>query len=272
MICAIACANKSRYMPHLSASDAEFCESASRTYSTSRNVLRVRGIPALLVLYCLFHPRKARHLETARLLRTPAGAASSQATTPSRKTPRATRRSQSRSRCARTPSRASTPSSRSWRRSLAAPATSPATSSVQYRLPPVPGILISGLSPAAEQVLTAHRHRHRHRIFYLRGEIHGELFPPTADAVRGDPSDGADSNLACDVAFPSTVIILFQPLPMRALSDTKEAELDPAARRVSPSCQLIRTAALGLYRHDDHERALYISRWVDAEGARAAVG
>lgn len=58
MICAIACANKSRYMPCLSASDAEFCESASRTYSTSRNVLRVRGIPALLVLYCLFHPRK----------------------------------------------------------------------------------------------------------------------------------------------------------------------------------------------------------------------
>ncbi|TVY41661.1 Pyrimidine pathway regulatory protein [Lachnellula subtilissima] len=273
MICAIACANKSRYMTHLSASDAEFYESGLPHVQAVTSSVSGESLQALLllVLYCLFHPRKGdiwKLLDYACRLSVELGYHAEPQD----------------SACNDMSISLSLRKNTFWslytnEQIVAQIFGRPCDLAGYIISTDYPGTLISGLSPGAEQGLTAHRYR----IFYLRGEIYGELFLPTDSAVHSlewfvqrfvtlsqwfeeIQVDGAEANIetaTCDVAFHSTVIILFQPLLICALSDTKEAELDPSARRLIPSenyrsaCQLIRTywnivrvphdSALGLY-------------------------
>jgi Fungal specific transcription factor domain len=270
MICAFACANKSRYMSHLVASDEEFFESGLTHVQAVTSEVSRESLQALLllVLYCLFHPRKGdiwKLLDYACRLSVELG----YHTEPS-----------SDQECS---SNMSLRKNTFWslytiKQIVAQIFGRPCDLPGHIISTDYPGILISGMSPIDQAPMQRYSTAHRYRIFYLRSEIYRELFLPTNCSVpeldwfvkqyftlsqwyeevqQVDEAAADIETLTCDVASHSTVIFLFQPLIVRALLDTKEATLDPAARRNIPSenyrsaCQLIRTyQSIVRARHD----------------------
>lgn len=131
---------------------------------------------------------------------------------------------------------------------------------------------------------------HHNRLVYLRSEIYRHMYLPT-----NPPSDGLDwfegqfhtllqwhrdlglenqpagvCTVTCTVAYHATIIFLFQPLVLRALSVRESSKADPRKITMMPSnnyhsaCQLIATYEVVLQSLEDSPLGAYPMTFMSA--------
>jgi hypothetical protein len=274
MICAIACANKSRHKTYLVASDDDFYAKGLKYVEAVTSKASGESLQALLllILYCLFHPRKGdiwKLLDYACRLTVELGYHTELPSDQESSRDMSLRRS-------------TFWSLYTIERIVGQIFGRPSDLPEQIITTEYPGILIAG-SPSDQASVQIFSAAHHYRLVYLRSEIYREIYlptsPPTHDLewftdryftllswyeeIQINETLAGVGTSTCNVAFHSTIVFLFQPLLLRALSQSRDAILEPTALQVTPSenygsaCQLIRTyervmrapdnTALGIY-------------------------
>lgn len=229
MLCANACAVKSRHEPHFVAIGDAYYNEASRHVEEVTSEVCGESLQALLLLivYCLFHPQKGdiwKLLDFACRLSMELGYHREQAIDPNN--PLDERQRGLRRSCF-------------W--SL-------------YTIERIVGQLFGRTSDLPEPIITTdypdHTNNredvmtqltsatHHHRLVYLRSEIYRHMYLPTSPPPDGldwfeaqfftllqwhhdldlDHSPPGVSTITCTVAYHATIIFLFQPLVLRAIS------------------------------------------------------
>jgi hypothetical protein len=271
MICAIACANKSRHMRHLVASDDDFYAEGLKHVESVTSEMSGDSLQALLLLivYCLFHPRKGdiwKLLDYACRLSVELGYHTELPMYDETSKDMSLRRS-------------TFWSLYTLERIIGQIFGRPSDLPEQIITTDYPGILATG-SPTDEESVQVFSAAHHYRLVYLRSEIYREIYlsttPLTHDlewfvgryfalmswydaTLLGESLAGVGTS-TCNVAFHSTIVFLFQPLLLKALSeqhqtDTKVTVLPSENYR--SACELIRTYEKIVRSPDDTALGIY---------------
>ncbi|RDW56796.1 hypothetical protein BP5796_12863 [Coleophoma crateriformis] len=274
MICAIACANKSRHKSYLVASDDDFYVKGLKYVEAVTSQASGESLQALmlLIVYCLFHPRKGdiwKLLDYACRLSVELGYHTELPSDQDSNKEMAIRRSTF------------------WglytiERIVGQIFGRPSDLPEQIITTEYPGILAAG-SPTDQMSVQVFSAAHHYRLVYLRSEIYREIYLPTDrhvhdlewfidhyfslsqwyEEIQINESLAGVGTSTCNVAFHSTIVFLFQPLILKALSQIRETELESKALRITPSenyhsaCQLIRTYEKVMRAPDDTALGVY---------------
>lgn len=270
MMCAVACANKSRHKPHLIATDEEFYAKGLKYVEIVTSELSRESLQALLllILYCLFHPRKGdiwKLLDYACRLSVELGYHTELPLDQESSRDMALRRS-------------TFWSLYTIERIVGQIFGRPSDLPEQIITTEYPGILVTG-SPTDQASVQIFSAAHHYRLVYLRSEIYREIYLPTnppdhplewfieryfsllswyEDVQMNETLAGVGTS-TCNVAFNSTIVFLFQPLLLRALSSNKDTSAEQVfvSESYSCACGLIRTYENIMRAPDDTALGIY---------------
>ncbi|KAF8847600.1 hypothetical protein BDZ45DRAFT_709619 [Acephala macrosclerotiorum] len=262
MMCGVACANKSRHKPHLVAVDDDFYAKGLKYVEAVTSEVSGESLQALLllILYCLFHPRRGdiwKLLDYACRLSVELGY------------------------------HTELPLDQESSRDMALQRSTFWSLYTIERIPEqiitteYPGILATG-SPTDQASVQVFSAAHHYRLVYLRSEIYREIYLPTdpphhdlewfveryfsllswhEDIQMNDTNDtlAGVGTSTCNVAFHSTIVFQFQPLLLRVLSQSADVLDIPftASESYRSACQLIRTYQKIIRAPDDTAPGIY---------------
>ncbi|KUJ17790.1 uncharacterized protein LY89DRAFT_747674 [Mollisia scopiformis] len=273
MMCAVACANKSRHKPHLSATDDDFYAKGLKYVEAVTSEVSGESLQALLllILYCLFHPRKGdiwKLLDYACRLSVELGYHTELPLDQESSRDMALRRS-------------TFWSLYTIERIVGQIFGRPSDLPEQIITTEYPGILVTG-SPTDQASVQVFSAAHHYRLVYLRSEIYRDIYLPTKppdhdlewfieryfsllswyeDVQMNEILAGVGTS-TCNVAFNSTIVFLFQPLLLRALSQTTASSSETPVQIIASesyrcACGLIRTYENIMRAPDDTALGIY---------------
>ncbi|KAH6663725.1 fungal-specific transcription factor domain-containing protein [Halenospora varia] len=274
MMCAIACANKSRHKPHLAAVDDDFYAKGLKYVEAVTSEVSGESLQALLLLvvYCLFHPRKGdiwKLLDYACRLSVELGYHTELPLHEESSVDMARRRS-------------TFWSLYTIERIVGQIFGRPSDLPEQIITTEYPGILIAG-SPTDQASIQIFSAAHHYRLVYLRSEIYREIYMPTNpplhelgwfidryftllswyEEIQVNETLAGVGTSTCNVAFHSTIVFLFQPLLLKALHRSRKQDLEIPKNQLLPcdnyhsACQLIRTYERVIRAPDDTPLGIY---------------